>query len=86
MRTWIKNTVLFLADVRFADWDTKEICGFATAECAQEFADLRLCGLTEKLRAHLYLLVKNHPRFFISKGLRDQLYLECPIAALQSLS
>jgi hypothetical protein len=31
MRIWIRNTVFFffLADLQFADWDTKEICGFA---------------------------------------------------------
>ncbi len=29
------------ADLRFADWHTLEIWGFAIAEWAQEFADLR---------------------------------------------
>jgi hypothetical protein len=31
-----------IADLRFADWHTSEICGFAIAELAQEFADLQL--------------------------------------------
>ncbi len=30
MRNWIRNTAFFLADLRFVDWDTKEICRFAT--------------------------------------------------------
>ncbi len=29
MRIWISNTAFFLANLRFTDWDTKEICGLA---------------------------------------------------------
>jgi hypothetical protein len=41
-----------LADLRFADWHTSEICGFAIAECAKELADLRTNK--QNLRAQLW--------------------------------
>jgi hypothetical protein len=51
MRIWIRYTAFFLkkfADLRFADWHTSEMCGFAIVECGQEFADLRFEGLQKK--------------------------------------
>jgi hypothetical protein len=49
------------ADLRFADWHTSDICGFAIVECAQEFLNLRLgdwdtkkiCGFAICGLAHL---------------------------------
>jgi hypothetical protein len=31
-------------DLRFADWHTSEICGFAIAELAHEFCGFAICG------------------------------------------
>ncbi len=38
-----------IADLRFADWHTSEICGFAIAELAQEFADLQFADYPKKI-------------------------------------
>jgi hypothetical protein len=38
---------------QFADWHTSEIYGFAIAECAQEFAELRFADFKKRLLAHL---------------------------------
>ncbi len=41
------------ADLKFADWQNLEICGFVGAEWAQEFADLRFANFKKSLHAHL---------------------------------
>ncbi len=41
------------ADWQFPDWHTSEIYGFAIAECAEEFAELRLADFKKRLLAHL---------------------------------
>jgi hypothetical protein len=66
MRIWIRNTALFLANLRIADSD-KEICRFAIfgliitnfricqlrSGTPQKFADLRFVDEQKNLRAHL---------------------------------
>ncbi len=63
MRIWIRNTAFFhanlricdlrtgtlskLADLRFADWHTSEICGF------------EICGLTKQFACPLPICVYN---------------------------
>jgi hypothetical protein len=60
---WIRNICVFpckIADLRFADWDTKKICDL---RILKKFADLRLAGLAylrnlrisdlKNVRAHL---------------------------------
>jgi hypothetical protein len=37
------------ADLRFADWHTQEICGFAIEEGDQEFADLLFADFNKKV-------------------------------------
>jgi hypothetical protein len=59
MGIWIRNTAFYIAYLRLAEWDTKEICGFAIywntseicgfafAEWVQEFADLQFSDYQE---------------------------------------
>jgi hypothetical protein len=73
----IRNTVFVLANLRFADWDTKDIFGFVSCELIitfllildlrtgtpQQFADLRL---------------RKKPKEFAG-GLRQFLLLHAPL-------
>jgi hypothetical protein len=45
MRIWIRNTTFFsfkFVDLQFADWDSKETCGFAI--CGLIITNLRLAN------------------------------------------
>jgi hypothetical protein len=54
----IRNTAFFLSNFRIADWDTKEICGFAICGLAHlricdcgispRIGGFAICGLTKK--------------------------------------
>jgi hypothetical protein len=57
----IRNTAFFLANLKFADWDTKEICGFAI--CRLIITNLRNCDLwTGRPKKFAYLRLRNEPK------------------------
>jgi hypothetical protein len=50
MRIWIRNTAFILecADLRFADWNIKETCGFSIFGIIIQIFGFANCGLTKK--------------------------------------
>jgi hypothetical protein len=52
LRIWGCSKKKF-ADWQFSDWHTSEIYGFAIAEYAQEFEELRFADIKKCLLAHL---------------------------------
>ncbi len=59
---WDQIHCIFLAKLKFADWDTKErICGFAT--CRVIITNLRICDLrTGTPQKFAYLRLRNEPK------------------------
>jgi hypothetical protein len=48
MWIWIRNTAFLLkkfADLRFADWDTKDVYGFAICGYSLQICGFAICGL-----------------------------------------
>jgi hypothetical protein len=56
----IRNTAVFLANLRFADWDTKEICGFVICALFVK-KKLQICNFWTGT-AKKFLRLRNEPK------------------------